>query len=78
MKKLKLLFGLLFLLSIMISLTSCEKQQYCASCYESYSGYTADDFCGDSESVDAYIEDLEGTTFSGGFSQSWSCSKSLK
>jgi len=62
----------------MISLTSCEKAQYCASCYEYYSGYVADDFCSDSKSVDSYIDDLESTTSSGGFAQDWYCTKSAE
>ena len=35
-----------------IAFSSCEKQQYFASCYESISGYQATDYCNTSESVD--------------------------
>ena len=72
MKKLKLLFGL-FLFSILITLTSCEKQKYCAECYESISGYWASDFCGESDEVDDYIQELTSTGASVG--QAWSCDK---
>tara|TARA_B100001059_G_C17648570_1_gene483180 strand:- start:463 stop:699 length:237 start_codon:yes stop_codon:yes gene_type:complete len=78
MRKIKLLPVLFVFTSIIISLTSCEKQQYCASCYENYSGYLADDFCGDNASVDSYIDEMESTTSYGGFAQDWDCSKSLE
>jgi hypothetical protein len=61
-------------LSLML-LSSCEKKQYCASCVEYYSGYVADEYCNDSKSVDNYIEELESTTYSGGFAQDWYCDK---
>ena len=57
-----------------IVFSSCEKKQYCASCYESNSGYQATDFCSDSESVDAYIDELYSTGSAAG--QNWDCTKS--
>jgi len=76
MKKLFTIFCV-GVLSLML-LSSCEKKQYCASCFEYNSGYVADDFCSDNKSVDNYIEDLESTTFSGGFAQDWYCTKSAE
>jgi hypothetical protein len=72
MKKMK---KILFVLGIsLFFLSSCEKTQYCASCYEYDSGYQASDFCGDSESVDVYIEELEYNSAG----QDWYCTKSAE
>ena len=56
-----------------IVFSSCEKKQYCASCYESISGYQATDYCNTSESVDVYIDELYSTT-----GQDWYCTKSAE
>ena len=56
-----------------IAFSSCEKQQYCASCYESISGYQATDYCNTSESVDDYIDGLYSES-----SQDWSCTKTAQ
>ena len=56
-----------------IAFSSCEKQQYCASCYESISGYQATDYCNTSESVDVYIDELYSES-----SQDWSCTKTAE
>ncbi|MDA1009785.1 MAG: hypothetical protein O3C42_04445 [Bacteroidetes bacterium] len=65
-----------FFLAICVSVivfSSCEKKQYCASCYESYSGYQATDYCSTSESVDVYIDELYSTP-----DQDWYCTKSIE
>ena len=55
-----------------IVFSSCQKKQYCASCYEAISGYQATDYCGDSESVDVYIDEL----YSGDLD--WYCTKTAE
>ena len=64
---------LLFLSSFLFILSSCSKKQYCAQCYESNAEYTATDFCGDADAVDAYIDELYDTGSAAG--QNWSCNK---
>jgi len=56
-----------------IVFSSCQKKQYCASCYESISAYQATDYCNASESVDVYIDELYSTA-----SQDWSCTKTAE
>ena len=59
---------------ITFGLSSCEKEEkYCAECYENNSGYQASDFCGESDEVDYYIQELisQGALEN----ESWSCSK---
>ena len=59
---------------ITFGLSSCEKEEkYCAECYENNSGYQSIDFCGESEEVDNYIQELTSSGSNAG--QSWSCSK---
>ena len=65
--------SILLTIFLVFGLSSCTKQQYCAQCYESVSGYQADDFCGESDEVDTYIEELYDTGASLG--QNWSCNK---
>ena len=43
---------------IVFILSSCEKANYCAQCVEINTGYNATDFCGESQEVDDYINDL--------------------
>jgi len=57
-----------------ITLTSCDTlTQYCAECYESYSGYSPDDYCGIESQVDKYISELKSQGSAAG--QSWTCTK---
>ena len=64
----------LFLIGIAgLFFTSCVKKQYCASCYESISGYQAVDFCNESESVDTYIDELYSVS-----TQDWYCTKNAE
>ena len=49
----------LFFLCLIGFITSCEEQRYCAQCLEVNTGYYADEYCGTSIAVDAYIEELE-------------------
>ena len=70
MKKAPTLSLLLF---VIVGLTSCQKQKYCADCYEAVSDYHASDFCGTSDEVDTYIQELTSTGLSLG--QAWSCQK---
>ncbi|MDA0682385.1 MAG: hypothetical protein O2781_03425 [Bacteroidetes bacterium] len=63
---------------ITFGLSSCEKEEeieltYCAECYEINSGYQNNVFCGESEEVDNYIQELTSSGSNAG--QSWSCSK---
>ena len=59
---------------ITFGLSSCEKEEkYCAECYENNSGYQASDFCGESDEVDNWIQELTSSGANAG--QSWSCSK---
>jgi hypothetical protein len=72
--EIKTIKNIIFLSTVLIILSSCEKKQYCASCYESDSGYQAVDFCSDSESVDVYIDEL----YSNNLGQDWYCTKSAE
>jgi hypothetical protein len=58
MKRSNLSVFTLLILFIAFGFSSCEKQKYCAQCYENISGYQASDFCGESDEVDAYIQEL--------------------
>ena len=67
-----------FVIIITFGLSSCEKEEeieltYCAECYENNSGYQASDFCGESDEVDNWIQELTSSGANAG--QSWSCSK---
>ena len=73
MKKIKFSITTLILALFIFGFSSCEKQKYCAICYENISGYQASDFCGESDEVDDYIQELTSTGASVG--QAWSCSK---
>ncbi len=73
MKKLNLSVFTLLILFIAFGLSSCTKQKYCAQCYENISGYQASDFCGESDEVDDYIQELNTQGSAAG--QAWSCSK---
>tara|TARA_B100000767_G_C19690445_1_gene503770 strand:+ start:675 stop:875 length:201 start_codon:yes stop_codon:yes gene_type:complete len=60
---------ILFISSLLLFvLSSCSKQQYCAQC--STPDYIADDFCGNTDEVDDYIESLYSNDFLG-----WTCYK---
>ena len=73
MKKLNLPVFTFLTLFIAFGFSSCEKQKYCAQCYENTSGYQASDYCGTSDKVDTYIEEL---TYNSAYpNQIWSCSK---
>ncbi len=72
MKKIVIIFFVFF--------TSCGVSStfgtYCASCTEISSGFIADDYCGTSLSVDAYIIDLE--SYNPNYpDQVWVCDKWL-
>tara|TARA_B100000927_G_scaffold92273_1_gene74591 strand:- start:952 stop:1170 length:219 start_codon:yes stop_codon:yes gene_type:complete len=67
---------LFFLCLIVIILSSCEKANYCAQCVEINTGYNATDFCGESQEVDDYINDL--TSQGADLDQEWSCSKIIE
>ena len=69
----KKLIYLILAIPLLLMFSSCEKQKYCAQCYENISGYQASDFCGDSDEVDEYIEELNSQGAAAG--QAWSCSK---
>ena len=73
MKKIYLLLIMIAVVSIAFS--SCKKkaQNYCATCREARSGYTAADYCGTESDVDTYINELYRQGANAG--QSWSCSK---
>ena len=71
--KRKILF---FLSLIVIILSSCEKANYCAQCVEINTGFNATDFCGESQEVDDYINDL--TSQGADLGQEWSCSKIIE
>ena len=73
MKKSKLTLFTLLILFFAFGFSSCEKQNYCAQCYENISGYQATDFCGESDEVDQYIQELNNQGDEAG--QAWSCSK---
>ena len=73
MKKLTLSVFTLLVLFVAFGLSSCTKQKYCAQCYENLSGYYASDFCGESDEVDDYIQEL--TSSGAALGQAWSCSK---
>jgi hypothetical protein len=73
MKKLNLSVFTLLILFVAFGLSSCAKQKYCAQCYENISGYQASDFCGESDEVDDYIQELNLQGSAAG--QAWSCSK---
>ena len=53
----------LILLAIPLMFSSCEKQKYCAQCYENISGYQASDFCGESDEIDEYIQELNSQSY---------------
>lgn len=76
MKKLKLPIFTLVILFIAFGLSSCTKQKYCAQCYENISGYQASDFCGESDEVDDYIQELNIQGSAAG--QAWTCSKVIE
>ena len=69
MKK-HLLFILLAIVPIFF--ISCSKN-YCAHCTETNTGYVADDYCGNENNVDDYIEELKSQGAAAG--QNWSCQK---
>jgi|TARA_B110000908_G_C10206173_1_gene427832 hypothetical protein len=73
MKKSILSVYTLLVLFVAFGLSSCQKQKYCAQCYENISGYQASDFCGESDEVDDYIRELNSAGAASG--QSWSCTK---
>ena len=68
MKKLFMLSLFLFILS-----ACTEDKRYCAECYEYNSSYWASDYCGTSEEVDTYIQELGAAGLPLG--QAWSCDK---
>lgn len=72
-KKLKSSILISSFLFIAFGLSSCEKQRYCAECYEYNSSYWASDYCGETEEVDEYIQEL--TTTGAAVGQAWSCDK---
>ena len=67
---------LIFLSLTVFLLSSCEKANYCAQCVEINTGYNATDFCGESQEVDDYINDL--TSQGADVGQEWSCSKIIE
>ena len=71
--KRKVLFVLCLIVFI---LSSCEKANYCAQCVEINTGYNTTDFCGESQEVDDYINDL--TSRGADLDQEWSCSKIIE
>ena len=73
MKKLNTVLFILIIVFITLGFSSCERQKYCAQCYENSTGYQASDFCGESDEVDEYIQDFYDAGSAAG--QSWSCSK---
>jgi hypothetical protein len=73
MKKSILSVYTLLVLFVAFGLSSCQKQKYCAQCYENISGYQASDFCGESDDVDDYIQELNSSGAAAG--QAWSCTK---
>jgi len=73
MKKSILSISTLLVLFLAFGLSSCQKQKYCAQCYENISGYQASDFCDESDAVDDYIQELTSTGAAAG--QAWSCTK---
>jgi len=69
-----LLKNLFCLFIVLLAFSSCaEEKRYCAECYEYNSGVWASDFCGTSEEVDTYIEELGAAGLLLG--QAWSCDK---
>ena len=68
MKKLFMLSLFLFILS-----ACTADKRYCAECYEYTSGYWASDYCGTSEEVDTYIQELGAAGLL--YGQAWSCDK---
>ena len=73
MEKGKISLFTLLILFLGFGFSSCEKQKYCAQCYENVSSYQASDFCGESDEVDEYIQELTSQGAAAG--QAWSCSK---
>ena len=73
MKKLNLSVFTLLILFVAFGFSSCTKQKYCAQCYENISGYQANDYCGTSDQVDTYMDELNNGSSNTG--QIWSCSK---
>ena len=61
------------MLCLAFTFTSCDRE-YCASCRELNTGYVPEDFCGDEDEVDTYINELN--SLGGQLGQNWNCSKS--
>ena len=78
MKKFKKICVTTIVIGVMsIMFSSCEAGTFCASCYESSSGYYAAEYCGTSSSVDAYIDELE--SYDPNYpNQNWSCTKTAQ
>tara|TARA_B100001250_G_scaffold326641_1_gene290669 strand:+ start:107 stop:325 length:219 start_codon:yes stop_codon:yes gene_type:complete len=66
---------LIFIL-IMFVFVACEEARYCAQCYENNTGYTPPAFCGESDEVDDYINEL--TSQGEDMGQVWDCSKIIE
>ena len=73
MKKSIYFLSVLLTIVLVLNLSSCTKKQYWAQCSESISGVQAADYCGESDAVDAYIQELYDQGSAAG--QNWSCNK---
>ena len=73
MKKSIYSVSVLLTIFLVLGLSSCKKKQYCAQCSESISGVQAADYCGDSDNVDGYIQELYDQGSAAG--QNWTCNK---
>ncbi len=73
MKSSRLCFSIpLFIMAIcIISFSSCTQEDVCAKCIESHTLYQPDDFCGDPDDVDDYVELLKKEGAQVG--QDWVC-----